>query len=524
VNRTDRQIIRHASIFGLGAILFRLASIVLLPLYTHYLSPADYGVMAILDLTINLLAILAGAGVASAATRAHFNAAAELDHDHVWWTAIVGMAVVSTVVVLPPFVLRDRLAFLVFGPGLPEGPRYLAIALPTLWLGSVTLVVDAYFRARKASYFVVGVGLTRLVVNVLLNVTFLVYWEMGLEGILWGNLVSAGVAALAQGAAFLRSRHQVQFSWPLARTYWRFGWPLVVYGVLSAVMHEADRYVLRLFVTFHEVGLYSVAYQIGQAVNTLVMTPFLSIWGVMIYEIANEPDARGTYARVFKYYCFGLSLVLLFASLFARPILQLLAPVEYAPAADIVPVVCLAYLFFSMHDHFKVPALLRGRTTILLPIVSLAALSNIGLNLLLVPQFGAAGAAWASVLTFAIFAFGGLLQYRRIDRYEYPFAACALAIAGMVTTYIAHRALVAVTSGYAHVAWAAVIWIGWVVVLFRSEIQQLGRLGVGRIYFLLSFSGLGTGSRVSAEPPVAVPGLRDRPVAEPTLVPGVNDR
>ena len=181
--------------------------------------------------------------------------------------------------------------------------------------------------------------------------------------------------------------------------------------------------------------------------------------------------AQATYARVFKHFVYGLSLLLLLASLFARPILAIIAPPEYAGAADIVPIVCLAYLLFSLHDHFKVPALLASRTIALLPAVTMAAVANVALNFLLVPWLGAAGAAWASVATFALFAFVGLVRNRRIERYPYPFAACFVAVAGMSATYIGYRLLWSTTSGPLSIAAAVVVWLVWAVLLFGRSLR-----------------------------------------------------
>jgi O-antigen/teichoic acid export membrane protein len=466
LDTTYRQIVRHAAVFGAGAILFRIASIVLLPLYTRYLTPADYGVLALLDLTTNVLSIVAGAGIAAAATRAHFGEPHRSDPGRIWWTAIVCEMVLAGLIVIPPLVTRARLAPVLFGPGLELGPYYLAIALANLWIAAVTSVVDSYFRAGKASTFIVVVGLVRLAINIALNVLFVVGFQMGIAGVLWGNLLSAIAASIVECAPFLGRHRRFAFDWIRAREYWHFGWPLILYGLCSIAMHEADRYILRLFVSLDEVGVYSVAYQIGQGVNTLVLAPFSGIWSILIYEIAKEADAKGTYARVFKQYVFGLSLVLLLAALFARPILGVIAPSEYARAADIVPIVCLAYFFFSIHDHFKVPALLASRTAALLPAVVIAAVVNIALNFALVPAFGAFGAAWASVLTFGLFTFIGLVRNRRIDRYPYPFGTCGVVLAGTAATYAVHRAMRDLLSPRTDIGLAMVLWLVWAALLF----------------------------------------------------------
>ncbi len=477
MDSTFRQILRHASVFGLGAILSRLASILLLPLYTRYLRPADYGTIALVDLTVGLLAIAGGAGIASAATREHFRAQSGRDLDRIWWTAVSVVAALATVVFVPAFVAREALAHLAFGGDVKGGGYFLGLAIPTLWLAIVTGVVDAYFRAQKASGYMVSLGLVRLVLSILLNVGLLAYFGGGVAPILWGNLVAAAIAAAVQVRTFARTRGSFVFDRSLVRPYWHFGWPLVIYGVLSSMMHEADRYILRVFSDLDQVGLYSIAYQIGQGVNTLVIAPFITIWSVLIYELEKQDDAPAIYARVFKHFVAGLALALFLASLFAEPALRLIAPPEYLPAAGIVPIVCLAYLFFSLHEHFKVPALLARQTVALLPAVTSAVVVNLVANFLLVPRMGGVGAAWASVITFAFFSGIGLMRYRSIARYPYPFVRCGLIVAGLAATYLGHRTIaVRLESVTAQLVLAVVLWCGWAAALYGGAARDLGVL------------------------------------------------
>jgi len=324
---------------------------------------------------------------------------------------------------------------------------------------------------------------------------FVVGFSMGLAGVLWGNLLSAAVAGVIEFIRLSRALGKPIFAAALLAPYWRFGWPLVAYGLLASVMHEADRYLLRLFVDLNGVGLYSVAYQIGQGVNTLVILPFTTIWGVLVYEVAKDPDARETYARVFKHFVYGLSLVLLLAALFAAPILRIIAPPSYSPAAEIVPVVCLAYLLFSLHEHFKVPALLANRTTSLLPVVAMAAAANIVINLLLIPRFGAMGAAWASVLTFAVFSFAGLVQYRRIAEYPYPLVRCGTIVVGMAITFVLYRVFVRDVVGMPlQILTAAGAWIAWAIFLFGRPLRE-GVVQSGSVAALFAEVGTGSSSR-----------------------------
>jgi O-antigen/teichoic acid export membrane protein len=460
-------------VFGFGAIVSRLASIVLLPLYTRHLTPSDYGVVAIIDLVVNLAALVAGAGIAGAAVREHCAGDSPRHHDRVWWTALLFVGLTAALAFLGVFLARDAVAAVAFGAEVLRGPEYLTIALSALWVGTVMSTLESYHRTVKASTFLVVVSFGRLLFNVALNVWFVVVLQLGVSGILWGNLITTVVTCIVYLIPFIRERRAVTVDTALLAPYWRFGWPLVVFGLLSACMHEADRFLLRVFVSLHDVGLYSVGYQIGQGVNTLVIAPFAAVWGVVVYEVARRQDAAAVYAQVFGYFVRGLGFVLLGASLFSRPLIRLLTPPEYGAAADIVPIICLAYLLFSLHDQFKTPALISGRTIALLPVVTIAAVGNVLLNLLLIPAMGAAGAAWATVGTFGLFSFGGLVIYRRIAVYPYPLRSSGLVVGAMAMTYVVFRLLVdAVESWPVEAAMALVVWSGWAIVLFGPLVRE----------------------------------------------------
>jgi O-antigen/teichoic acid export membrane protein len=125
-------------------------------------------------------------------------------------------------------------------------------------------------------------------------------------------------------------------------------------------------------------------------------------------------------------------------------------------------VICLAYLMFSLHSHFNVPALLEKKTVSLVPSHLAALLTNVAANLVLIPLFGTTGAAWASVCAFTAFSFVGLWVYRRIRRLDYPFGRCALVLAGAIATFIGWKILLPwseqpVLSTVA----ALLIWCAW---------------------------------------------------------------
>lgn len=467
--KLHRDILKHSAVYGVGQILGRLASLLLLPLYTRCLSPADYGCVAILDLTAGILAVFIGSGMASAVTRYHFDTESEDDRNRTWWTGLAYLALASLVLIGPMWLARQWLADVTLGPDVADGATYYTLAFATMVCGAFGELLDAYLRVQKWSGRFVVLSLSRLLANVGLNVFFLVGLEWGITGLLTGNLLATAANTLILFVMFCRSRGRCVLDRGVARKLLGFGTPLIATALLSMVFHEADRYFLRAYVDLEQVGIYSLAYKIGQAVNMLCLVPFAAIWTVVVYEIARAPDAKRQFAAVFEQFVAGLLLVMLAASLFAKPMLGLLTTSDYSAAADLVPVICLAYSFFSLNEHFRVPVMLARKTLSLIPVYLFAAVLNIVFNLLLIPRFHAAGAAWASVLTYAGFSLFGLMQYRKIDVYPYPFRRCGGILAGMILTWIAcrHAWDVSLVAG-----WTASVsaWLAWAALLFGKQV------------------------------------------------------
>ena len=482
MNPRYRDLIKHSGIYGLGQLLGRLASIVMLPVQTRYLTPADYGTIAILDLTATVLAILIGAGISPALARYHQDATTPDEEGSVWWTGLTIVGALTALVLLPAMLFRTGLASLTLGPQETRGGFFVAMTLATLWFSVLTQVALTYFRLRMWSWSNVGLALVSLFVNVGLNLYFLIVLDWGITAILAGNLITMAIFCVIRLGIVIRAcgrpRFDTALSWPLLR----FGGPIVATMVLATAMHQADRYLLRVLAQGDEamrleiVGVYSLAYSIGQGLNSLFLLPFAAVWGVSMYDVARQPDAKVHYARIFEYFVYAMLLLMLGVSLFVEPLLRLFATDAYAAAVPLVPVICLSFVFFSLEEHFRVPALLAKRTMSLVPANALGAAANIGLNVLLIPRYGAMAAAWSSVAAYAIFAGVMLVQNRRIERYDYPLGRCTLVLAAMIVSFVLARRL---RGAHDSVVWTlglpAAIWCAWAAVLGYPAIKQLIR-------------------------------------------------
>ena len=434
-----RELLQHSSVYAVGQILNRLASVLLLPLYTHCLSTADYGVTAILDLTAVVLSLMIGGGMVSAVSRFHFDGDSASHRDRLWWTGLTYLAMTSCVVLLPMWMGRQLLSDLTLGNNYPNGARLYTLTLATILVQNVGQLVEAYLRVLKWSGLFVAISLGRLLLNVSLNVWLLVGMDMGVEGLLLGNLLASAIHAAALMFVFMKTRGPFRFDMALSIEMLRFSTPLLVTALMAMLMHEADRYFIRVFIDMDEVGVYSLAHKIAFAVNTLCLLPFSSIWHVAIYDIDRMPKANDVFAKVFSWFVGGMGILLLGAALTVHPILPLLTPDAYGDAIDLISLILLGFFLFGLQLQFEVPAMLTKKTKRLVPGSVVGVAVNIVGNFLLVPTYGSWGAAWVGALTYASFSFTTLFMCRSIRPIPYPWKSSVLVAAGLCGTYVALR-------------------------------------------------------------------------------------
>jgi len=420
-----RDIIKHTGTYGLATTANSLAAALLLPVYTRYLSAAEYGVIAILDLTTQLLAVVLGGGLTTAVIRFSSEANSADERDRVWGTALIyasAMGLLALALGLPASASLARLTL-----GSASYAHLYHVLFVSFLVGMVGMVPGTYLLATKHSALASFASVGRLLVSVSLNVWLIVFLRWGVEGFLYSGLAAAMFFAVATSAYMLR-HVRLRFSRPLLRDMLRFGAPLVPGVLCAAVMHEGDRLILQRYLGMSEVGIYSLGYKIAMMTSFLVLVPFGMTWSTVLYEVDRRRDAAATFARIMGLCTYLVTLVMVILSLFAREIVELLTGPEFHEAYRVIPIISLAYVFYSMHDHFRVPSLLMKKTGVSVIVYAVGAGSNLILNLALIPRYGYMGAALATAASFAIFAGTALVCYRRLYAIPYPLGRICLVL------------------------------------------------------------------------------------------------
>jgi O-antigen/teichoic acid export membrane protein len=454
-----QELLRHSGVYGIGLLLSRFASFLLLPLYTSYLSPRDYGIIALLDLGSSVLAQFSQGGIPTAVLRESFNPKFQARSEKLWSTGIFLIAGLTLPGVLIAWFFRDPLSRAVFGAEVPLGPRFIELAALTILPQALSAYMQSYVRALKRSTLFVTMSVSGLLLRIALNVAFIAGLRLGVMGFLYSSLIASTLEMVAYGI-ILFAKKRVGWIGESVPILLRYGLPIMIAGLSALAMHQMNRGILRwLDVDLASIGLFALAYMIAQAGTTLVLEPFHAIWAPLMFEADRQADRLQVFRRVFIGLLCTVFLMQLGIALASRPLIQVVAAPDYSAAAALLPWLCLAFFFFPLHTMFRIPVMLHRKTERVALIAFIAAAVNCLLNLLLIPRFHVLGACWASIGTYATFSFAGYTLYRRTENLRFPLHIIAGATVIGVGVFLPYPLLFRESSWPVQVLGGFTLWI-----------------------------------------------------------------
>jgi len=476
---------RHTVVYAAAGQLSRVASFVLLPFYTWHLDPADYGVNELLSQSIAVLGYLAGINMTAAMARHYFDSAdprhRRLVVSTTLWSVLVAALLLGGVLALfaAPLgaLVSDR-------AGMP------ALVLMTLGILVLQLLREVYWRylqteERSKAFAIFAVSKT--LVEVGLQLVLVGLLGRGLRGFFEAVLLGEALSVLAL-ALTLAPRTGFGFSAPLFRQLAAYTLPLVPNGVLQFCLHQSNRYILDDLQGEAAVGLYSYACKLGQIPFFLILTPFLMVWYPFVFSIGDEARQKDMIARISAYFLALVAALSLAVSLLAPELARLLSSrPDFVGAWTAIPLVCLGYWLWGAFQMAQTGFYVRKRTGSLPWLTGAAVVVIVTANYLLIPRLGWLGAAWATVIAFALLVVLTARAARGVFPVDFawgrmisPVLAGAAAFGAGVWVVPADLGLVgAVPAGTLAVksalgsAWLAWMWFGWMTEEERTGVGDV---------------------------------------------------
>ena len=337
---------KHSAIYGLGGLVSRFLAVLLLPLYTRYLSPSDYGKVETLIALTTVIGIVLRMGIHSAFFRFYFDSSDPEARRLVlrtsfWFT--MGMATVGLVAGL---ALSGAISSLLFGSA--DDSELVMAAFVGLWAGMNYEQVTSLFRVEERSVAFVAASLTNIFLTIGATLLLVVTLDKGPIGVIVGNFTGT-LLVYAVLLGYRREQLGLQFDRGLLRRMNHFGVPLVPTALFLWVTNFSDRLFLVKLADTQEVGLYSVGVRIASAL-VLLLTAFRLAWPAFAYSIEDDGEARRTYGYVLTYLVFVTTWVATALALLSPWIVEWIAAPAFASSSRVVgPLAFSTVAFGGVH-------------------------------------------------------------------------------------------------------------------------------------------------------------------------------
>lgn len=404
-----KKLFSDTLVIGIGTFASKLLVFVLMPLYTAYLSTAEYGFAELITSTANLLIPFACIGI----TNGIFRFAAEHDADR---SAVFSSSIAILGIGTGAFLLLAQLLNLVTHL---RGAVWMILLYVVL--ANLQAVLAQYVRAIDRMRLFAVQGIFNTCITVAFNVFFLVVCKLGVTGyvlaVILGNLVTSIFlfCRVRMWQVFRRSKIDRE----LMRALIRFSLPLVPTTVCWLITDISDRYLVTYFWGDAVNGVYSAAYKIPTLVN-IVSNIFMQAWQFSaISESSDRESCKRFYSEIFGGF---LSVIAIGASgliLLSPWLTSLLLNETYRQAAFYMPtLICAAALSAVVSFLASVYMVTKRSMNSFLTAIAGAVL-NIVLNLILIPRMGAIGAAVATLASYGLVLLLRMLDVPRMLKFKF---------------------------------------------------------------------------------------------------------
>jgi O-antigen/teichoic acid export membrane protein len=429
---------RHSAIYGLGGLVQRIVAVLLLPLYTRYLNPSDYGAIEALVALSAVVITLLRAAIQNSFFRFYFDAEGDeqrrlaVVRTAFWFTmGAASFALVAGLVFAAP------ISRALFATG--EHADLVRAAFVGLWASMNYDQLTSLFRVEERSVSYSVASLANVLVTIGITILLVVVLDKGPLGVLVGNF-SGTLILYAVLLGYRRAQLGLEFDRSLFRKMIAWGMPFVPSVVALSTVDFSDRFFLVKFWGQHELGLYAIGVRISAAL-LFVLTAFRTAWPAFAFSIKDEDEARRTFAFVMTYVVFIASWAALALGLGSPWLVRLLTTPDFYEGSRVVAILAFSWVAFGAYVVVLVSIGRARRRRSNWLITGAAALVNLVLNLVLIPPYGLIGAAVSTLGAYVAMFVGMMWKAQNVYPVPYQWRRLALAVGTAVALTVAGKLL-----------------------------------------------------------------------------------
>jgi O-antigen/teichoic acid export membrane protein len=370
-----------------------------IPILTKWLGASAYGTWSLIWVTIVLVTPLATLGLGMAVVRF---LAAEKDKAKIregFISVIFTTLAVGVVISLILVLCSDLFATSIIGDA--NSSDLVRLGSLMILTQSLSGIAIRFFQTYRQMKWYSALTVIKAAAQLgLISGLLLSGWEV--SGVILAVLASDTLCLVIALSVALRQTGLQLPRFTELKGYLKYGLPLVPSSAILWVIHSSDRYMIGYFMQTKDVGIYTAAYSLASVLTLMLIT----VATVLLPTVSKSYDngdmvKTKTYLKYSMKYLVMLTIPAAFGlSVLASPLLRIFTTSEFASGNVVIPFVAFGLLFYSLYNICIFIVHLVNKTHWVLALLSISAVLNIILNLLLIPRLGIVGAAVATLIAF----------------------------------------------------------------------------------------------------------------------------
>lgn len=422
----------------MGTIVPRLLNYLLLtPFYTRVFIEGEYGVVTELYAYVAFLLVLLTYGMETSFFRF---AETEKNKDRVFTTVLSSLLVTSSLFIFLGTFFAQHIASLI---RYPDNPEYIIFFVVIVGVDAFSAIPFARLRQQNKAFRFAWIKVFNVSTNIFFNFFFLLFCPWFLEnnpesslGLVYSADIGVGYAFISNLIASVLTlllllpdlfRIRIALDARLLRKMFAYGFPLLLVGLFGMINEVSDKLLFKYLIhvpagindpdayVMGQLGIYGANYRLA-VLMTLFIQMFRYAAEPFFFSHAKEDNAKHLYASVMKYFIIFCLLIFLGVTLFIDIFKYFIGP-DFRSGLMIVPIILMANLLLGIFYNLSVWYKLTDKTRFGAIIAFIGAIITITLNVLLVPQYGYMGAAWAHLscyFTMVIISFFWGRKYYKV--------------------------------------------------------------------------------------------------------------
>jgi len=397
-----KSLLKGSVIYGLGQVLNKTISLVLLPFFTAYLTTKDYGITSVIGIYTLVVTSICTFGAGSVIGLIYYRLENQHHRQQTINTAVTFMAITSLVSLLLTALLLGPLNVLLFSG--ETYSQYIMLSTLTALLNVVMMPLTLWMQFEQKAIPFVIMNSSVVLIGVTLNIIAVMYFRMGVYGYIVTNLASAVINCLLFGAYYLFQCETYKMAKSHLKELLRLGWPLTFSFFFLFVIQNNSKYFLQLYAGLDSVGIFTIGFNLGTIIS-LIINSFNTAYYPYIMSFVNKPeDAPAHLSAVAEKYVLSFCILLTAVFFSAKPVVEIMVNENFMEAYKIIGPVALGWIFSGLFILIQPGLYYISRVHYISPVQLVAAALSVIFSILLIPRFGILAAAYS-------FAFGNFCMF-----------------------------------------------------------------------------------------------------------------